>query len=58
MLLYIKDNYPDIQYILTGNANSNTSMLEINKKIGFKVQKEFVDAQVSIDNLYVYLNKL
>ena len=58
MFLYIKDNYPDFLYILTGIANSNTSMLEINKKIGFKVQKEFVDAQVSIDNLYVYLNKL
>ncbi|NPD90194.1 MAG: GNAT family N-acetyltransferase [Asgard group archaeon] len=36
MFLYIKENYPKIDYIETGNANNNLPMLAINKKMGYK----------------------
>lgn len=36
MLLFIRDKYPDVQVIITGNADSNTPMLSINERMGFK----------------------
>ncbi|HUT81718.1 MAG TPA: GNAT family N-acetyltransferase [Candidatus Bathyarchaeia archaeon] len=36
MLFYIKENYPNVQYIITGNASSNAAMLSINTRMGFK----------------------
>ena len=36
MLFYIKENYPEAQYIETGNANNNKPMLAINHEMGFK----------------------
>jgi len=36
MLFYIKENYPSIVYIETGNANNNVPMLAINKNMGYK----------------------
>lgn len=36
MLLYIRREYPDVKYISTGNADSNTPMLSINQRLGFK----------------------
>jgi len=36
MLLYIKENYPTIDFIETGNADNNAPMLAINNKMGYK----------------------
>lgn len=36
MLLHIRDHYPDVKTIITGNADSNAPMLSINERIGFK----------------------
>jgi GNAT superfamily N-acetyltransferase len=36
MLLYIKENFPQIKYIETGNAQSNAPMLSINHRMGYK----------------------
>ncbi len=36
MLFYIKENYPNIDFIETGNANKNKPMLVINTEIGYK----------------------
>lgn len=36
MLLYIRKKYPDLLYIITGNADSNAPMLSINERMGFK----------------------
>jgi ribosomal protein S18 acetylase RimI-like enzyme len=36
MLLYIRKAYPGVKYVVTGNADSNASMLGINLKLGFK----------------------
>ncbi len=39
MIFHIKENYPDVQRILTGNAETNEAMLSINKRMGFKRYK-------------------
>ena len=36
MLLHIRKEYPGVNYIVTGNADSNGPMLAINNKLGFK----------------------
>ncbi len=39
MILHIRDTYPDVQRIITGNAESNAPMLSINQRMGFKKYK-------------------
>ena len=36
MVLFIKEKYPDVKFISTGNADSNAAMLSINTRMGFK----------------------
>ncbi len=36
MLLHIRDQYPEVKTIVTGNADSNAPMLSINERMGFK----------------------
>ena len=36
MLFRIKERFPDVKYINTGNATDNAPMLSINKRMGFK----------------------
>jgi hypothetical protein len=39
MAFHIKDNYPKVEFISTGNAESNEAMLSINRRMGFKKHK-------------------
>ena len=39
MALHIKDTYPDVKIIVTGNADVNAPMLSINDRMGFKRHK-------------------
>jgi RimJ/RimL family protein N-acetyltransferase len=39
MIVYVKENYPEVERIITGNAESNEAMLSINKRMGFKKYK-------------------
>lgn len=36
MLVYIKERYPDVQFIDTGNAETNAAMRSINERVGFR----------------------
>ncbi len=36
MLMYIKENYPKIDYIESGNANNNKPMMAINNEMGYE----------------------
>ncbi|MFW9921972.1 MAG: hypothetical protein ACFFDW_01655 [Candidatus Thorarchaeota archaeon] len=56
MLLKIKNDFPEVKYISTGNANANAPMLSINNRLGFKVHKEQFNAQVSIEKVAEYLD--
>lgn len=40
MLLYIRETYPEVAFISTGNADTNAPMLSINNRLGFKAHKQ------------------
>jgi len=39
---HLKDNFPSVKYIETGNNNFNTHMLAINSKMGYRVHHPHV----------------
>ena len=40
MILYVKENYSEVTYITTGNAEHNAPMMSINNRLGFKMAYE------------------
>ena len=59
LLVHTSNKYPEVQFIRTGNALNNAPMLAINKQIGYEANKEWVDWQISFEELkgYVENNK-
>jgi mycothiol synthase len=51
MLTHIRELYPDVRWVSTGNAGSNAPMLAINKKLGFKQFRVGSEYQMSRDRL-------
>ncbi len=39
MILHVRDNYPDVEVIITGNVEANAPMFSINDRMGFKKHK-------------------
>lgn len=56
LLLHAKEKYPSIEFIITGNAESNGPMLSINERLGFKKYKEMIVSQISLEKLQSYLD--
>jgi GNAT superfamily N-acetyltransferase len=57
MLVTIRERYPDVRWITTGNAQSNEPMLAINRKLGFKTYKQSTAYQISRDKLAEALSR-
>ncbi len=51
MMMLIKDRFPHINYIATGNAMSNAPMLLINRGMGFKEVKRYETYKFSLEGL-------
>jgi GNAT superfamily N-acetyltransferase len=51
MLLHVREIYPQLRTVATGNASSNVPMLAINKKMGFKEHRAGNEYQISLDKL-------
>ncbi|MDH5403081.1 MAG: GNAT family N-acetyltransferase [Candidatus Heimdallarchaeota archaeon] len=51
MLFYIRDNYPEVKYIITGNADINAPMLAINNQMGYKNHKQGYGFKFTIEEL-------
>ncbi|MHA2168693.1 MAG: GNAT family N-acetyltransferase [Candidatus Kariarchaeaceae archaeon] len=51
MTFFIRENYPDVQFIVTGNAGVNAPMLAINTKMGFKQTKLWTGYKFSLKEL-------
>jgi mycothiol synthase len=47
MLARLRQNHPDIEWVVTENAGSNAPMLAINKKLGFKQYRSETEYQIS-----------
>ena len=55
MLLKIRERFPDVKIIVTGNATSNAPMIHINERMGFKLHHEVYNMQVETEKLGKYL---
>ena len=51
MLFWIKENLPEVTTVITGNADTNSPMLSINQRMGFKVFKEEKCYKFSVNEL-------
>jgi GNAT superfamily N-acetyltransferase len=51
MLAHLRELYPDLRWVITGNAASNAPMLAINKRLGFKEYRAGAEYQISRDKL-------
>lgn len=52
MMQYIKKEFPDIDFINTGNATTNAPMLSINNRMGFKEYKGGMSVEFDVEELY------
>ncbi|MHA2365813.1 MAG: GNAT family N-acetyltransferase, partial [Candidatus Hodarchaeales archaeon] len=57
LLLRIRNEFPKVNIVTTGNATSNAPMLSINERLGFKKYKESVNAQITTEQLKKYLSR-
>lgn len=57
MLLRIREEFPAIKTITTGNATSNEPMLAINERLGFKLHKEQSSFQIETKEVVDYMKK-
>lgn len=55
MLLFVKDEYPEIKYIVTGNAHENAPMLSINTRMGFKPYLNWTSYKISREEMDQFL---
>jgi GNAT superfamily N-acetyltransferase len=49
MLAHVRDLYPDLRWVITGNASSNAPMLAINKRLGFREYRAGSEYQIARD---------
>lgn len=57
MLLRVREEFPQVRIVRTGNAFSNAPMLSINERLGFKLYREGMEVQTSLEDLEAYLAK-
>lgn len=55
MLLRVRDDFPQVSVVSTGNATTNEAMLSINRRLGFKEHKESENFQIAVDDVKAYL---
>ncbi|MHA1963707.1 MAG: GNAT family N-acetyltransferase [Candidatus Thorarchaeota archaeon] len=55
MLQEVRKRFPTVTTVVTGNATTNAPMLSINERLGFKVHRESITAQMKTEDLENYL---
>ncbi|MFQ5986247.1 MAG: GNAT family N-acetyltransferase [Thermoplasmata archaeon] len=55
MLLRVREEFPEVEVVITGNATVNAPMLSINDRLGFRPYKDGVEAQISLQDAEDYL---
>lgn len=51
MLLRVRQRYPNVQIVITGNADNNESMLSINRRLGFKTFRSGITFKFDVQEL-------
>lgn len=51
MIAYLKEHYPGMTEIDTGNATTNDPMLSINRRLGFQTVRDQVTFKIGVDEL-------
>lgn len=54
-LLEMREKFPEVTTVVTGNADSNAPMLSINHRLGFKPHRESSIGQLNVQDLENYL---
>ncbi|MEE9173694.1 MAG: GNAT family N-acetyltransferase [Thermoplasmata archaeon] len=57
MLLRIREEFPEVRVVITGNATTNAPMLSINDRLGFKPYKDGIEAQIPLQDVEDFLAK-
>ncbi len=57
MIAYVKENYPKVTYVSTGNAEHNAPMMSINNRLGFKAMNEEKSYKFNIKETLAKLQK-
>ncbi|MFQ5552729.1 MAG: GNAT family N-acetyltransferase [Thermoplasmata archaeon] len=55
MLLRVREEFPEVEVVITGNATVNAPMLSINDRLGFRPYRDGVEAQISLQDAEDYL---
>ncbi len=55
MLLRVREEFPQVRVVRTGNAFSNAPMLSINERLGFQLYREGMEVQIGLKDLEAYL---
>ncbi|MHA2363202.1 MAG: GNAT family N-acetyltransferase [Candidatus Hodarchaeales archaeon] len=51
MILYVKEKNPEVEFITSGNADSNAPMMSINKRMGFKTYQQETSYKFKVKEL-------
>ena len=55
MLLRVREEFPQVRFVRTGNATENAAMLSINDRLGFRPHKHPVNVEMTVEALNAYL---
>ena len=55
MLLKVRKDYPQLEFVITDNATTNAAMLAINNQLGFKPHKEWESVQMAREDFRRWL---
>lgn len=58
MIAHLKEVYPDMAEIWTGNATVNAPMLSINRRMGFKTIRDGITFKIEVDELLKKLESI
>jgi GNAT superfamily N-acetyltransferase len=58
MLAHVRELYPDLRWVVTGNAGSNAPMLAINKRLGFREYRAGSEYQIRRDRVAARVKKM
>jgi len=57
MMLRVRREFPNVRFVVTGNASSNEAMLSINERLGFRTHKEPVVVEMPLAALEAYVSR-